>query len=95
MIARVTIMQGSQDKLDAAIRQIQEGAPTIRNMDGCLGTTYLVERKSGRFLGVTLWESDEKLRASEAAINQRRTQTSQIAGAQDAQSEVYEVIIQN
>jgi quinol monooxygenase YgiN len=95
MIARVSTTQGSQEKLEAGIHGIREGAPTIRKMDGCLGTTYLVDRKSGRLLGVTLWESEEKLRASEVAINQMRAQTSQDAGAQGAQSEVYEVIIQN
>ena len=84
MIARMTTAQGSQDKLEAGIRGIREGAPTIRKMDGCLGATYLVDRKSGRHLGITLWESEEKLRASEATINQMRAQISQEAGAPGA-----------
>ena len=95
MIARVTIVQASQQQMEAGVRHIQENASSIRKMDGCLGTTYLADRKTGRFLGITLWETEEKLRASEEAINQLRTSQAQAAGAQGAQSEVYDVIVQN
>ena len=93
MIARLTIGQGAPDRLETALAQARDVKATVLGMDGCKAFHLLVDRKSGKMAALSLWESEDKLRASEAAINQRRDQAVQAAGATaPATSEVIEVI---
>ena len=58
-----------------------------------IGMYLLIDRKSGKGVSLTLWESEEKLRAAETALNQQRDQVVQTGGSgAPASSEVFEVI---
>ena len=37
-------------------------------MDGCVGISLLVDRESGRCIATTAWETEEAMRASDAAV---------------------------
>ncbi len=93
MIARVTTGQVPPDRLETALAQARDLKAAVLGMDGCKAFHLMVDRKSGKMAALSLWESEDKLRASEAAINQRRDQIVQAAGATTpATSEVFEVI---
>ena len=95
MFARVTTVQGPVDRLDEAARMIQEQViPAARQMSGFKGAYWLANRQAGTVLAVALWESQEALRASAAAMEQSRTQSTQAFGATIQSVEEYEVIAQ-
>ena len=81
MFARVTTIQGSPDRIDEAARMIREQViPAARQMSGFMSAYWLADRQTGKGLAVAFWESEEALRASAAAMEQSRTQTTQALG---------------
>jgi heme-degrading monooxygenase HmoA len=92
MHARVSIFEGAPDEIDEALRQAREQVlPQARQMDGFKGIIALGDRQSGKTLGITLWESEEAMRASEEAANRLSEQTVDVAGGMVAGVERYEV----
>ena len=92
MHARVSIFEGSPDEIDEALRQAREQVlPQARQMDGFKGIIALGDRQSGKTLGITLWESEEAMRASEEAANRLREESAEAGGGTVAGVERYEV----
>ena len=92
MHARVSIFEGSPDEIDEGLRQAREQVlPRARQMDGFKGLIALGDRQSGKTLGITFWESEEAMRASEEAANRMRGETAEASGEQIAGVERYEV----
>jgi heme-degrading monooxygenase HmoA len=90
--ARVSIFEGSPDQIDEMLRQAREQVlPSARQMDGFKGLIALGDRQSGKTLGITFWESEEALRASEEAANRMRGETAEASGEEIAGVERYEV----
>ena len=91
MHARVTAFEGSPDRLDEGIRMIQERVvPAARQMIGFKGGYWLVLRQTGKGLAVTLWESEEAMRSTEAGAEEFRSQV-QNMGVTIQSVERYEV----
>jgi heme-degrading monooxygenase HmoA len=42
--------------------------PRLRDVDGCVGLSLLVDRQSGRCILTTSWESEDAMRASEERV---------------------------
>jgi hypothetical protein len=81
MHARVSTISGSPDQLDAGIANFRENvAPFIKGTGGT-GSLLLVDRQTGKALGITLWDSLETMNASEEEANELRAQATQAAGA--------------
>ena len=74
MYARATTYRGSPEDVQAAIEHYQEGIPSIREFSGNRGTFLLVDRPAGVGIGVTLWESEEAMRASRERADELRQQ---------------------
>ncbi len=92
MYARVSIFEGSPDQIDEALRQVREVVlPQAKQDEGFKGMIALGDRQSGKTLGITLWESEEAMRASEEAANQLRSETAEASGEELAGVERYEV----
>ncbi len=70
--ARVSRYQISLDKVDAAIGQVSPTAPQVRGIPGNTGGYFLIDRKTGSALSLTLWESEQALKASEETANNIR-----------------------
>ena len=60
-------------------------------MDGFKGMIALGERHSGRTLGITFWEREEAMRASEEAAHRLRKESAEAGGGTIASVERYEV----
>ena len=94
MHARITTIEGLPDKLDDATRHVRENTlPQLRQMDGFQGFVALGDRQSGRLLGVTFWENEEALRATEEASSSVRSGAAEAAGGSVAGVEQYEVVV--
>ena len=95
MFARVTITEGSPAGIDAAISFMRETVlPQARSMRGFKGAYLLVDRKTGKEIGIALWETEADLNASTEAANRLRAQYAQAATAQPPNVELYEVAVQ-
>ena len=79
--ARVSSLEGPPDKIDEGIRFIKEQIlPEARDLIGWRGVIALVDRAAGRTKTITLWDSDESLRASEERANQLRSEAAEAMG---------------
>ena len=94
MYARVNTIEGSLGRIDDATRHIREQTmPQLRQMEGFEGFIALGDRQSGKMLGVSFWESEEALRATEQAVSDVRSGAAEAAGGIVASVEEYEVLV--
>jgi heme-degrading monooxygenase HmoA len=90
--ARVSLLEGPPELIDEGLRQAREVVlPWGRLMEGFEGMIALVDRRSGKTLGITFWESEEAMRTSEEAANQLREGSADAGGDTIAGVERYEV----
>jgi heme-degrading monooxygenase HmoA len=82
VFARIGTIQATPERLDAAIRQIREQAPNVQRMKGHRdGGRVLFDRKSGKLVTLTFWETEADVRAADAAAGEVREKVAQAAGA--------------
>lgn len=90
MHARVSRFGGAGEAR-ASARSVDDLLPDLRNMDGFRGVMSLVDSGTGNSLAITLWESEDAMRASEAQADEMRQELADSAGAQILAVERYEV----
>jgi heme-degrading monooxygenase HmoA len=94
MWARVSTFQGEPGRVDESIQITMERAlPAAREIPGFKGILGLADRSTGKSLTVTLWESEEAMRESEAAADRIREDAAQAGGEQIVSVERYEVTV--
>lgn len=94
MFARVSTFQGLPDKTAEGIRVAREQIlPAARLLDGFRGLYILFDRESGRSLAMTLWETEEDMRASEEAALRARSESAEASGEAIVSVERYEVAL--
>ena len=92
MHARIGTWSGDGEELERWVeRTRREVVPQVRAAPGSCGVLALLDREHGRALTITLWESEEAMRASE---ERRASLQSGTAGASGATVETarYEVV---
>jgi hypothetical protein len=93
MYARLTTIQGSPEKLEDAIRVIENDViPASKMLPGFKNGYWLADRKSGKVLGLTLFETEKDVEASEAAASQLRKTSTEKLGAEVKNVERFELI---
>ena len=66
MFARLTIVQVKSDKLDECVKIFEEGViPAAKSQKGFRGGYLLTDRKTGKGISFTLWDSEEDAIANE------------------------------
>ena len=90
MWARVTAYEIPVDEIDERVRAFQNAMTALRGMDGAAAAYLLLDRASGKALTMTLWESDDALRASEAGVEPLRREA---AGDAVRDIERYEIAL--
>lgn len=94
MYARVSTFQGPADQTAEGIRVAREQIlPAARLQEGFRGIYILFDRHSGRSLAMTLWESEEDMRASEQAALRARSESAEASGEDIVGVERYEVAL--
>ena len=92
MYARVSSYEGgAPESLEESVRRGREQTlPEARELDGFQGAIALLDRRSGRHMVISLWESEEAMAASEDAASElRRRQLTE--GEQVTSVDRYEV----
>jgi heme-degrading monooxygenase HmoA len=79
--------------IDAGIAHIRDQVmPTIQGIDGCIGLSMLVDRKSGRCIATSAWQSEESMRASEEQLRPIRGRAAEVLGG-SPQVEEWEIAV--
>jgi hypothetical protein len=93
MHARLTLVEGTPEQLDAGVEMARSDVlPALQGCAGYKGFTLGVDRSSGKIFGVSFFDSEDSLRASEETIRAKRDATASAAGG-SAEFAVYEVLI--
>lgn len=93
MYARVTIVQGSPDKIEPGIESFNSQViPAVKSVDGFKGALLLADRSSGKAIGITLWETEDARQKGAEAVEQARAATIQAMGGSVPPVEEYEVV---
>jgi heme-degrading monooxygenase HmoA len=92
MYARVSRYEGgAPERLEESVRRgREETLPAARELDGFAGAIALLDRRSGRHMVVSLWESEQAMEASEEAAQELR-ERQLIEGERVSAVERYEV----
>ena len=95
MHARVNTLQMDSQRIDDALRQLEEqDIPRFREIEGFRGFTVLADRSSGKVIATSYWDSEEQMLASEDAVKEARKRAADTGGASDEpQVERYEVAL--
>ena len=83
MHAHSTTVLAHPESIDAGIAHIHdEVMPALLGVDGCVGLSMLVDRRSGRCIVTTAWQSQEALRAGQEQLRPVRDRVAEILGGQ-------------
>jgi heme-degrading monooxygenase HmoA len=95
MHARVTTLQMDPGKIDDAIAGLEENdIPMFKDLDGFKGFSLMVDRSSGKCIGLSYWESEDAMKASEESVKDSRARAAETGGASaEPDVERYEVAI--
>lgn len=95
MFARVRITSGVPEKIDDGIRHFRENVvASYKDVAGFKGAYLLVNRKNGKVVGITLWDTEDNMRATEKTSEQLRAAGSQVVSGTTPPPEEYEVVVQ-
>jgi hypothetical protein len=92
MHARVNIFQGTAETIGAGIEYVRGNVlPALGGIEGSRGLVSLVNRETGKSMGITLWESEEAMAASADAAKRLREEIASTLGETIEGVETYEV----
>jgi heme-degrading monooxygenase HmoA len=93
MFARQSTLLGKPDQIDGAIRNFNERIhPALRQLTGFAGTELMTDRKSGKVVAITFWETEQALRDSESKADElRRSAATQVQATTEPLVERFEV----
>ncbi len=93
MYARVTVVQGSPDKIEQGIDSFKTAVlPAAKSVDGYRAAFLLADRQTGRGIGITLWGSEDARRRGAEAVDEARAATIKAMGGNVPPVEEFEVV---
>lgn len=97
MFARVSTILGKPERVEEGIRNYKEEMiPSAKKMTGFKQALFLVDRKTGKMVSITFWDTEKNLRESTSAADKLRAQGVQHSGTgQPPIVEIYEVAVQS
>jgi heme-degrading monooxygenase HmoA len=94
MHVRMTMMEGSSERLAEGLREIREDVlPQLQQQDGFKGFVVFDNRQSGELIGFSLWESEQAMQASEEVGDRTRREAAETLSDTIAGVERYEVAL--
>ncbi|WP_460356489.1 hypothetical protein [Mycobacterium sp. ZZG] len=81
MYARTTTVWGRPPSVDDGIAYIRGSVmPELQKLHGFIGFSLLADRKSGRCIATSAWQTEEAMRASAPLVREVRDRAAQILG---------------
>ncbi len=91
MYARSTTFRGDPSAIDDGIAYVRDKVlPAVRQMDGCIGLSMLVDRHTGRCLVTTSWDDAEAMHRSAEAVRPIRAMAVRSVHGSEAETKVNE-----
>ena len=79
--ARSTTIQAQPASIDAGIAHVRdEVLPALKQLDGFIGLSMMVDRESGRCIATSAWQSEDAMRASADQVQPVRNRAAEILG---------------
>jgi len=73
MYARHVTVKGDPERMDDVVRTQRDVVlPVLRDCEGFRAQLVLLDRHSGELIGLSLWESEEEMHASEGRVRVAR-----------------------
>ena len=96
MHVRISTIEGDPSKIDDAVAVVNDKViPTLKGVDGFRAANFMVDRSSGKLVGVVFWDSEEALNASAEAVHPIRNAVAEAAGGKVASVGEYEMVAQS
>ncbi len=90
--ARLSEYHGSPDKVDEGIRTMSGMESSLTQMEGFHRVYLFADRKSGKGISISFWDSEDALNRSAPGVNPLRDRIAQALGATDRPTiEAFEV----
>src|SRR5436190_21242645 len=94
MHARIGRISFSGDKADDVVSHVRSTiVPNYEKSDGFKGFTLLMDRSGGEAIGISFWESEDAMRASDELGDQARSGAAEAGSGSDQGKQHYEVAI--
>jgi heme-degrading monooxygenase HmoA len=94
MNARIGRVEFQTDKADDVVSHVRENiVPRYEETDGFKGFTLLLDRSRGEGIGISFWESEDAMRASDELGDQARAGAAEAGSGSDRGKEYFEVAI--
>ncbi|MFN2587777.1 MAG: hypothetical protein ABR613_06655 [Actinomycetota bacterium] len=94
MYARVTVVQGSPEKVEQGIDSFNNQVlPAVKGVDGYRAALLLADRTTGKGMGITLWESEDARSRGAEAVDAARAATIEAMGGTVPPVEEFEVVV--
>ena len=93
MHARATTIQASPDRVDEAVEQYRAALGQFRDFEGNRGAVLLIDRGSGKGVGITLWESEQAMADARDRANAIRQQAADQVQGEIQSVEEFEVAV--
>ena len=94
MHARIGRISFSGDKADDVTRYVRENSvPRYEQSDGFKGFTLLLDRSGGEGIGISYWETEEAMRATDELGDQARQGAAETGSGSDEGRQWFEVAI--
>lgn len=91
---RVTEIDGSPEQVDAMLDHVRDSViPGVKEMAGSKGFITLVNRDSGKAIGISLWESRDAMVDARPRASQLRSDSAQAGGGDVSDVSEYEIVI--
>src|SRR5918996_5757059 len=82
MHARMTTLQLDPNRIDDAVKQVEEQElPGWKDFAGFRGFTLFADRASGKVVGISYWDSAEEMDATEEQLRESRQRAADTGGA--------------
>ncbi len=95
MFARASAIAGDRGRMDEGARMLEtETLTELERLEGFQGVLALGDRATGQMLVISLWETEEMMRASEERAGELRSEAARQLGASgEPRVDRYEVLL--
>ena len=95
MHARVSTIYGTAEQGEEGVQNFRDQIlPALKEIEGCKGAILLADRTTGKAVGITLWEDEQAMQASEEAANRLRREAAEtVGGGEPPTVDRYEVAV--
>lgn len=81
MYARTTTIHAAKDRIEAGVREFREIVAEFHGLDGFMGAEFMVDRRLGRVVATTFWETEAAMLDSERRADERRALAAEVMGS--------------